>query len=247
MTDELLYQGKPLDEWLSVLEKGDPAQREQAVEIWKHLGKTLRDAIPRLLLVLKGEDEPLRLHAMSVLGDLGQHAHKMALALRAALHNIAARDTNEAVRQSAAEALSQIGPVAKTPIPALIDALRDNLAVVRQGAAHALGDLGREGISASAALIAALHDQDLSVRLQAATALWRIDRRDRIAVPVLIKVLEEGDELQRWTAADCLGDIGEFAADALPALTRALAKPTKAALIHKGIAIAIERISAPPT
>src|ERR1700722_11940491 len=153
MIDDVIYQGKPLTEGLSILEKGDSAQREQAIEIWKQLGKTLRDAIPRLLLVLKGEDEPLRLHAMGVLGDLGQHAHKMALALRAALHNIAARDTNDAVRQSAAEALSQIGPLARTPIPALIDALRDNLAVVRQGAAHALGDLGPEGKAASGALI----------------------------------------------------------------------------------------------
>ncbi len=91
MSDDVIYQGKPISEWLNILERGDPAQREQAIEVWKRIGRTMQDAIPRLLLVLKGEDEPLRLHAMGVLGDLGQHAHKMALALRAALHNIAAR------------------------------------------------------------------------------------------------------------------------------------------------------------
>src|SRR5258708_4416779 len=104
MTDDVIYQGKPLNEWLRVLEKGDPAQRQQAIEVWKRIGKTLRDAVPRLLEVLKGEDESLRLHAMGILGDLGQHAHTMALALRAALHSIAARDTNNEVRQCAAEA-----------------------------------------------------------------------------------------------------------------------------------------------
>lgn len=242
MTDDVIFQGKPLSEWLSVLEKGDTAQRQQAIEVWKRIGKTLRDAVPRLLDVLKGEDEALRLHAMGILGDLGQHAHTMALALRAALHSIAARDTNNEVRQCAAEALSQIGPQTKTPVPALIDSLRDDLSVVRQGAAHALGELGPDAKSASAALIASLHDQDLSVRLQAAWALWKIDRRDRVAVPVLIKVLQEGDEFQRWMAADCLGDMGECAADALPALNEARVKPTRAALIRKGIELAIERI-----
>jgi HEAT repeat protein len=245
MTDDIIYQGKPLKEWLSVLERGDSAQRQHAIEIWKHIGKAFRDSVPRLLEFLKGEDEALRLHAMGILGDLGQHAHTMALALRAALHNIAARDNNQEVRQCAAEALNQIGPQPKTPVPALIDSLRDDLAVVRQGAAHALGEMGPEAKSASAALIASLRDQDLSVRLLAAQALWKIDRRDRIAVPVLIKVLTEGDEFQRWMAADCLGDIGECAADALPALNQALAKPTRAALIRKGIELAIERIAPP--
>jgi HEAT repeat protein len=246
MADELTFQGKLLSEWLSVLEKGDALERQQAVEVWKEIGKRLRDAVPRLLDVLKGEDEAVRLHAMGVLGDLGQHAHTMALALRAALHSIAARDTNESVRQSAAEALSQIGPQAKTPVPALIDSLRDDLAVVRQGAAHALGELGAEAKSATGALIAALRDPDVSVRLQAAWALWKIDRRDRVAVPVLIKVLQEGDEFQRWMAADCLGDMGNCAADALPALNEARTKPTRAALIRKGIELAIERIGRQP-
>jgi HEAT repeat protein len=242
MADDVFYQGKPLNEWLSVLEKGDAAERQQAIEVWKRVGKTLRDAIPRLLEVLKGEDEAVRLHAMGILGDLGQHANTMALVLRAALHQIAARDSNAEVRQCAADALSQIGPQAKTPVPALIDALRDELAVVRQGAAHALGEMGPEAKSATGALIASLRDPDLSVRLQAASALWKIDRRDRVAVPVFVKVLDEGDELQRWMAADCLGDMGECAADALPALTHALAKPTRAVLIRKGIELAIERI-----
>jgi HEAT repeat protein len=242
MTDDVIFQGKGLNEWLGVLEHGEAAQRQQAIEVWKRIGKTLRDAVPRLLDVLKGEDEAVRLHAMSVLGDLGQHAHTMALALRGALHNIAARDTNNEVRQCAAEALSQIGPHAKTPVPALIDSLRDDLAVVRQGAAHALGELGPDAKSAIAALIASLHDEDLSVRLQAAWALWKIDQRDRVAVPIFIKVLQEGDEFQRWMAADCLGEMGGCAADALPALQAARAKPARATLIRKGIDLAIERI-----
>jgi HEAT repeat protein len=242
MSDEVIYHGKPLHEWLNVLEHGNAAERQQAIEVWKRIGKSMRDAVPRLLDVLKGEDEAVRLHAMGVLGDLGQHAHTMALALRAALHGIAARDTNNEVRRSAAEALGQIGPQTKTPVPALVDSLRDDLAVVRQGAAHALGEMGVDAKPAIAALIAALHDSDRAVRLHAAWALWKIDRRDRVAVPVLVKVLLEGDEFQRWMAADCLGDMGEFAADALPALHEARARPTRAALIRKGIELAIERI-----
>ena len=212
MSEEVIYQGKPLNEWLSVLEHGDAAQRQQAIEVWKRIGKSLRDAVPRLLEVLKGEDEAVRLHAMGVLGDLGQHAHTMALALRAALHSIAARDTNDDVRQSAAEALSQIGPQTKTPVPALVDSLRDDLAVVRQGAAHALGEMGVDAKSAIAALIASLHDQDRSVRLHAAWALWKIDRRDRVAVPVLIRVLQEmnfsadGSRLPREYGRICTAD-----------------------------------------
>ena len=86
-----------------------------------------------------------------------------------------------------------------------------------------------------------MHDDDLSVRLQSAWALWKIDSRDRITVPVLVKVLGEGDEFQRWMAADFLGEIGKDAADALPALRYALVLPTRAALIRKGIELAIER------
>jgi HEAT repeat protein len=245
MADEIYFQGKSSSEWLRLLETGDAAQRQQAVDVWKSISKAFRDAVPRLLQVLKGEDEGVRLHAMGVLGDLGQRAHTMSLGLRAALHQIAVRDANELIRASAAEALTQIGPQPKTPLPALIDTLRDDLPIVRQGAAHALGELGPDAKSASAALIAALRDDDLSVRLQAAWALWKIDRRDRIAVPVLCKVLAEGDDVQRWMAADCLGEMGPLAADALPALQDALASRVKAALIRKGIELAIERVSAP--
>ena len=242
MKDEIFFEGKSSSEWLSLLETGDPAQRQQAVDVWKRISKAYRDAVPRLLQVLKGEDEAVRLHAMGVLGDLGHQAHTMSLALRAALHQIAARDANTQVRGSAAEALTQIGPQANTPIPALIDTLHDELPIVRQGAAHALGEMGPAAKTAAAALISSLRDEDLSVRLQAAWALWKIDRRDRIAVPVLCKILAEGDDIQRWMAADCLGDMGELAADALPALQEALTRPTKAALIRKGIELAIERI-----
>ncbi len=243
MADEIIFEGKSSSEWLRLLETGNASESQQAVDVWKRISKAYRDAVPRLLQVLKGEDEAVRLHAMGVLGDLGRRAHTMSLALRAALHQIAARDANEIVRASAAEALTQIGPQAKTPIPALIDTLSDELPIVRQGAAHALGELGPDAKSASAALIASLHDADLSVRLQAAWALWKIDRRDRIAVPVFCKVLAEGDDFQRWMAADCLGEMGPLAADALPALQDALARPVKAALIRKGIELAIERVT----
>ena len=37
MTDDLIYQGKPLNEWLNILEKGDTAERQQAIEVWSRV------------------------------------------------------------------------------------------------------------------------------------------------------------------------------------------------------------------
>ena len=80
------------------------------------------------------------------------------------------------VRALAAEALGQMGPEAKTAVPALTEMLDDRVADVRRSAAAALGKMGPEARPAVPALKKAAEDidEDDSVRKTAAEALTRI-------------------------------------------------------------------------
>lgn len=82
-------------------------------------------------------------------------------------------------RKRAAEALGDLGLVAKSAVPALIQALQeDRAADVRSAAARALGEMGPvAGKEAIPALNAALSDPDGFVKQAARNALFRVDPR----------------------------------------------------------------------
>jgi HEAT repeat protein len=163
--------------------------------------------------------------------------------LRSALRTAVLTADDPDLRFAASQALVQIGPHARSPIPVLIDNLKDELPAIRWNSANALGELGSQAREAVPALTsAALNDRVMRVRTESAVAIWRIDRREQRVVPVLIEALADPEELVRWTAADCLGDIGAAASEALPALQAALNLPYKTRLMKMGVSLAIERI-----
>jgi HEAT repeat protein len=239
---ELLYRNQPLQYWLDALESDQPALRDQAATVWRQIGQAMRNSAALMIARLR-ENHPVgRAQAVEALRDLGEQVQAVVPAVRSALKEVALTDTEEAVRTNAFLALTQIDPQSKSPVPALIEALKDELPSVRFAAASSLADLGGEARAATTALIQALRDSDSRVRVQAAVALWRIDRRDRIAVPVLSQALQERDEFLRWIAADCLGEIGADAREAVPLLLQAVRGDFKVALIRKGLLLALERI-----
>jgi HEAT repeat protein len=241
----LHFRGRPLSYWAEALQSADESAREEAVAAWGQIGEAIKVSAPHLGPALRGPHAAARLHGVRALRDLGAQLQAVVPVVLAALKEAALRETDDAVRTEAAEALTRhLDPRGGgSTVPALVAALREPAAAVRFGAASTLADLGGEGRAAVAALInVTLWDKDERVRVQSAVALWRIDRREHITVPVLTLALQSDDEYLRWIAADCLGDIGPAAGDAVPALRKALCDDYRAPLIRKSVALALQRI-----
>jgi HEAT repeat protein len=250
MTSELTYQGKPLASWVQALNDADRVARDQAVNCVVGICTSLTAVLPALGEALKDGDAVTRARTATTLGEFGSRIMSLVPVLRTALRTAVLTADDPDVRSAASQALVQIGPHARSPIPVLIDNLKDELPTIRWSSANALGEMGAEARDAVPALTsAALHDPVLRVRVESAAAIWRIDRRGRRVVPVLTEALADPDEIIRWLASDCLGDIGADAQEAVPALKQALQLPYKTRLIRMGVAMALERIdpsAAPP-
>jgi HEAT repeat protein len=85
------------------------------------------------------------------------------------------KEGDDSSRAGAASALGDLGPGAKTAVPALAAALRDEYEGVREQAARALGQIGPDAKAAVPALQVTLRDTVDPVRLAAADALKKID------------------------------------------------------------------------
>jgi HEAT repeat protein len=243
MSDTLTYHGKPISAWVQALQDPDEAARAQATESLVEICWGLAKVLPALGDVLKQADIVTRVRTAATLGEFGSRLLMLVPGLRAALRAAVLTATDPDVRSAASQALVQIGPHARSPIPVLVDNLKDQLPTIRWSSANALGEHGPEALHAVPALTAAaLHDPDRRVRVEAAVAIWRIDRRHLRVVPVLSEALADPDEVIRWIAADCLGDIGADAQEATPALREALKLPYRTRLIRMGVAMAMERI-----
>jgi HEAT repeat protein len=107
------------------------------------------------------------------------------------------------VRESAALALGQVGPLARRAIPALTAALGDEHGGVRHNAADALGQMGPAARPAVPALVEALASGDAAAEF----ALGRIGF-DPTDLPLLLRALKNPDNSQlRAAAARVLGQI----------------------------------------
>lgn len=152
-----------------------------------------------------------RRRAAAMLGQLGAEA---VPALTAVLGD-------EAVRQSAVEALGTIGKPAVIP---LAGKLKDAAAATRESAALALGRLGADAREAVPALAALLQDRDRDVRRAVCVALEAIGPDAERAVPALVKVLRSKDaEPVQLAAIKALVRAGpEAKADVVAALLAAI-------------------------
>jgi len=176
------------------LESRDAEQRREAVI---DLGHTGRGAVPLLLGALGDTDWRVRKTAVESLVAFGGDDVIAGLVQR-----LSAED-NAGARNSAIEALIQIGSAAVAP---LLPLLGTDDPDVRKFAVDVLGDI-RDAVAVPA-LLEKLKDGDENVRVAAAEALGKI--RDRRAVDALIACLSASD--QSWldyAAAEALGEIGD--------------------------------------
>jgi len=176
------------------LESRDAEERREAAV---DLGRAGRGAIPLLLRALGDTDWRVRKTAVEGLVTFGGDDVTNGLVQR-----LSAED-NAGARNSAIEALVQIGEAAVGPLLPLLDTRDPD---VRKFAVDVLGDI--RDARAVPGLLAKLDDADENVRVAAAEALGKL--RDRRAVEALIRCLSSTD--QSWldyAAAEALGEIGD--------------------------------------
>jgi HEAT repeat protein len=245
---------------IAALKDEKPEVRQRAAEALSWIGEPAREAMPALAAAIEDEEEKVAIAACQALAHLGGHG--VAQALFAAL-----RSKREPVAQAAVVALWQMGPAAKSVVPALVTllkdspketervravllalgpvavphlsaALKDEEPAVRQTAAELLAAIGPVAREAVPALTDGLKDTAPAVQLAAAVALTRIDStRAREAVPLL------ADAVDNAAAIQALADMGTEARAAVPPLIAALKHKEKA--IREGARRALASIGAP--
>jgi len=151
-----------------------PLVRRDAARVLSRF-RSVPETVPALQLALRTEqarENPNReviTAISSSLATIGGGASKQE-AIPFLIQDL--KNSDNAVRQNAAEKLGKIGPQAISAVPALLEVLQDPNEWVRYYSAEALGSLGSQ--DSVPGLIAALHDPSLGVRAQAAFSIYRI-------------------------------------------------------------------------
>jgi HEAT repeat protein len=161
---------------------------------------TADDPLPALVAALQSADPTDRLKAAKDLGRLGWLARDAMPALVGAL-----TDTEQKVRETAAQAIGGMGPDA---VPALCDILRHDDKYVRRHAVWALAKLGPLARPATADLCAALNDADPRTASGAAQALGSMGADGADAVPALAEAMRGTNIVLCRLAAKALSQIG---------------------------------------
>jgi HEAT repeat protein len=230
------YHHKALSIWLqSYSPDADSSEADEAV---RAIGT---NGIPILLDNLHARDSVLKLK-LAVLGmqftpaatrhmraekgfsALGPEASNAVPAITA----VYAQNVSASARRAAGNALVEIGPVAKTAIPALIDSAANTNSEVRAFAVYTLGRLAQEPDIVNPVLLKSLHDPDPEVRYNAAFGLGAgafMGGDARAAVPALVETLKDTYGTARAAAAMALGNIHDQPAVVVPALTDSLHDP----------------------
>lgn len=179
------------------------------------VGPPAAAAIRDLIRLSRSEQEDLRRKAATALGAMGPEARDSLIPLAELL----TQDDSPAVREAAANALANIGPLA---VPLLRKLIEDDDAEVRRHAARGLGQIGKPAAPAIDELDFALDDDDGWVRIYAAESLWKITRKPDRVVPAYVEELKNPNRQIRIKAYRLLRDLGKQAAGAKLGLQKLL-------------------------
>jgi HEAT repeat protein len=242
-----VYEGKPLSEWLKLLNDDDVRVRRRAIAVLKTaVSAQMREdwdeaqwAIPFFDKALKDADQGVRATAANALYDFGRGPEAEAEVARLIIR---LKDPDPDIRYRAAQLLSVSPHAAEVAAPALAKALRDEDVWVRRRAAFALGLQGLQSKATVPLLVEALKDRSAFAMFDchamlAAKALRRIGPDAGEAVPALTTTLQSRFPWDRREAALALGAIGPAARTALPELRRALRD--EAVDVRAGAAVAV--------
>lgn len=105
---------------------------------------------------------------------------------------------NPSARLDAAQALAQLGTLAREAVPALSKTLEDKDPEIRSSAVIALGEIGAAASEAVPAIARRLADEDWFVCVAAAQALARMGPAARSAIPALSKALQPNGDIRQY-------------------------------------------------
>ncbi len=142
-----------------------------AIRTLSRFGPVAAPAVPRLIELLAQTDPTVKWQAARTLGKI----REPALLAVPELAKLTVADPDSQVREHAAEALGDIGPLARAGIPALVTALQDSVPRVRRDAVRALGQMGVVARDALPAVAALSNDPDADVSAAAQRAIRLID------------------------------------------------------------------------
>ncbi len=207
--NELILEGRTVDEWLGLLQLNDgfiaPANEvldESAANDVVQLLTGVNEDSPRVITSLHEalQRKPSKALAARLLARLTRRAWLRRdevttkqtltrLGNRAMLETAAPllKAANHKLRSDVCRLLCAAGPTAQQIVPALVQAFEDKTWSGRFSAAEPLGFIG--GAAAQTALIAALGDKDDVVARAAADAIGWIGPKAARAVPALIVAL----------------------------------------------------------
>ncbi len=232
------FEWDSLSKWIEMANDPQPQVRTHAT---RALGRMAPDgwrAEPTLINLLKDSHGGVRAEAAIALGEFQPQLATSAVAGLTELLD----DKLWYVRDSAAESLGKLGPLAKNAAPKLTKLLGDRNWRVRKSAATALAKIGpalaatapspadpRQDSAAGARetaelrkLIEETNDPNPNVRVDAVIALRNMGASAKSAVPALTRLLNDQESGVRDWAAQSLGAIGSEAQAAVPALTKLL-------------------------
>jgi HEAT repeat protein len=241
--------------------------RNSAVGSLGNFGEQAKDAIPKMLKILKEREPTVRSITAYALGrmkataaiplliealtdsnrDMRSNAArslqymKASAAIPALIKALDDRDLW--VRWDVIRAIGSMGEQASIAVPVLLDALQDRERFIRSIAAEALGRIGQPAIAAVTKLEQLLTERDESIQIASAFALCLLPSKSRkIAQDTLLKGLQQRP-LFRGTAIYLLGELHKHGAFALPSLHQLLKQKDKdTELLRDEIQSAIKKI-----
>ena len=131
--EEVTYEGKPLSEWIKMLEEPDLKAKSSAIAAISELGPEAKEATPALIETIRqvrNGDKRMLVACNDALLGMGKEAVPYLIDLL--------KDDTWEMRRGSAWMLGKLGPEAKDAVPALTEALNDPNEVVRLKAAEAL-------------------------------------------------------------------------------------------------------------
>ena len=182
---EPVYNGQPVSYWVRGLGSKHVTHNAASNKAFHHIGT---NALPVLIKMLRTKDSKVKLWLMDLYYKQSLVRHHFTVA--------------EADRTSAFLGFSELGPLAKPAVPALIDLLADE--EISEDAARALAAIGSEAVEP---LISALTNRNQKIRLGAIAALGGVGSNAPQAMPALSRCLGDEQSTIQLAAAAALKKI----------------------------------------
>lgn len=183
---ELVYRGRPYNDWLAQAQSSSPGASNEATSVIEG------EIVPALVQCMFADTNDSKIHLFLVdeLNGLpGVNIHYTP---------------TEGRRSSAIGFLGQLGQHAKGAVPDLIRAIKGTDPVIRPPAARALGDIHCEPDTVIPLLVKLLDDPQDGVPENAADGLGDFGKLSAAAVPKLVELLKVQDKDLRHAVIDAL-------------------------------------------